>query len=331
MVPGPGGVFDYAARLVNGLEDAGVQIRHIELLQPHIDRYMSVSSGDTVFVQLSAYGFQRRGLPFGLIQWIAEQKRAGRRVGCFFHELYAFGPVWRSSFWLSPFQRYIAARIARLCDFWMTNRQASGQWLRRAAGDKPNAVLPVFSNVGEAPRFNEGRRRRLIVFGSAGSRRAAYGAAGKKLFKWAGESELEIHDVGPPLSSDLIGSLLKGNVTIHGSLEVERIRELFDDAMFGLVAYPTAYLGKSGIFAAYSAFGLCPMVFSREYNTSDGLAPGKHYLQADSIDGRLCANPSEVGKSAWLWYQDHNVRSHVETIARLTGLASHAGGGSFQC
>src|ERR1051326_8361469 len=77
------------------------------------------------------YGYQKRGCPFwlarGLEAWRREQGM--RRLVTMFHELYASGPIWASSFWTSPFQRGLAASVARISDRCWTNRRVSADEL----------------------------------------------------------------------------------------------------------------------------------------------------------------------------------------------------------
>ncbi len=326
---GLGGITDYTEVLRRNIVGNSVVLRPGEQEEKRTMWEDTDNAGSekysAVLIQYCGYGFQRRGAPYWLPKWTALQKRRGQPVGCFFHELYAFGPPWRSSFWLSPMQRHIAAELARLSDFWITNRSWSAEWLLHAAREKPYAVLPVFSNVGESTRFSRERSPRVIVFGSAGLRQAAYTSAGRSLFEWAGKAGLQIHDVGPALEASLTTALSDAGVICHGYLDVAEIRTLFQDAMFGLIAYPTACLGKSGVFAAYCAYGICPIVYSTDYAPVDKLESGTHYLAGHGLNSGLALTSLAVGEAAWAWYQDHGVQSHVETVARFSGIAEFTG------
>jgi hypothetical protein len=56
---------------------------------------------DRVLLHFSGYGYARRGLCRWLVDGLTRWKAAGaqRRVVTMFHEVYASGPIWRSSFW----------------------------------------------------------------------------------------------------------------------------------------------------------------------------------------------------------------------------------------
>jgi hypothetical protein len=272
-----------------------------------------------LFVQVSHYGYQERGVPLKLLRWLRKQKKTGFRIGCYFHELFAFGPPWTSSFWLSPIQRFITAQMARLSDFWMTNRQASAQWLLHVGGKKPHAVLPVFSNVGEPAAYNASRSRSLVIFGSAGLRDCTYRQAGSALFDWAARHGLEVHDIGPRLDGDeLRRELVRRRVTEHGPLANGAASRLLAEAMIGVVAYPIAVIAKSSVFAAYCAHGVCTMVISDACPTVDGLVEGAQYWDWARSERRCLTECNSIGRGAFDWYAGHAIAVHSEALVKLS-------------
>ena len=180
-----GGVYDFACKLQEAI---GQDVARLVPLSRESAADWEVGPDESVFLQMSGYGFDKRGAPLWLLHEIEKRRTHIKTLGIFFHELYAVGPPWTSSFWLSPVQRRISRRLAGLSDFWMTNREGSEQWLRRFSGDKPHAVLPVFSNVGETVTPARPRLPRIVVFGNPGLRQKTYQAADDKLFDWANRS-----------------------------------------------------------------------------------------------------------------------------------------------
>src|SRR5438093_5969188 len=87
----------------------------------------------TVLLHYVGYGYQKRGCPFWLVQALESWKKrdTNRRLVVMFHELYAFGPPWRSSFWTSPLQRGLTKSLALLSDHCVTNLKNSMQGLVR--------------------------------------------------------------------------------------------------------------------------------------------------------------------------------------------------------
>jgi hypothetical protein len=313
-----GGVYDFARRLqeVFGERDA----RLIHLSKENVD--WQVGREDTVILQMSSYGFDKRGAPLWLLHEIEKRRKHIKTFGVFFHELYALGPPWSSSFWLSPVQRHIARRLAELSDFWMTSREGSAQWLERFTGDKPHAVQPVFSTIGEPDALSQARLPKVILFGSPGLRQATYLRAGDKLFAWAKRASLEIHDIGAPVADQQLAETLRAKgVVLHGRLDDESAREVMADAMFGLLAYPVDYVAKSSVFAAYCAHGVCPVLFSKNDVQADGLVAGTHFLKdvPEPMDINYAAS---IGEAAWTWYQAHDLGSHFSTLNKFILLST---------
>lgn len=311
-----GGVYDFACKLQAAIADDSARLVHLS--KRNVSDW-EIGPNDTVVLQFSGYGFARRGAPVWLLHALETRRKDIKRLGIYFHELHAFGPPWSSSFWLSSMQRHIAHRLVELSDFWMTNREGSAQWLRRFAGTKPHAVLPVFSNVGELAAPVGERGPRIIVFGSAELRQKTYQAAGVKLFTWAKRASLEIHDIGPPITeAGLSATLRAGGVIQHGHLDENEVDHLMKDARYGVVAYPVQYAAKSGVFAAYAAHGICPVLISRNYGAADGLVAGKHYfggVPSDNVNVNLKTNA--IGQAALTWYQPHRLSRHLDMMSDL--------------
>lgn len=316
-----GGVYDFACKLQGAIGPHAVRLVHLS--KDSVANW-KVGNDAAVFLQLSGYGFDKRGTPMWLLRAIEERREYIKTLGVFFHELYAFGPPWSSSFWLSPVQRHIVRQLAETSDFWMTSREGSAQWLHRYAGDKPHAVLPVFSTIGEPDSLAQTRLPRIIVFGSAGLRQAAYRAAGEKLFAWAKRASLEIHDVGAPVADERLSEILRtNNVVLHGRLDEQAVRCLMQDAQFGLLAYAVEYVAKSSVFAAYCAHGMCPVLISKNYVQADGLMAGMHYLPGVP-DAETISAAVTIGQTAWTWYQPHRLACHTESMLGLLGLNAKA-------
>lgn len=313
-----GGVYDYASRLQEeiGMDDVCL----VHLSKKSIVNW-KISQDDSVILQMSGYGFDSRGAPLWLLHELERRRKLIKTLGIYFHELYAFGPPWSSSFWLNPVQRHITRRMAILSDFWMTSREGSAQWLRNVAGDKPHAVMPIFSNIGETEEVAQIRQPKIIVFGSAGLRQATYKAAGDNLFEWAKQASLEVHDIGAPVSDvRLLEVLNRNGVVQHGRLEVQAVRRVMQDARYGVLTYPVEYVAKSGVFAANCAHGICPVLISNGYAQVDGLEARVHYLPGVP-DVELMAMAQDIGRKAWEWYQPHNVAKHVTILNSLVKLA----------
>ena len=317
--PGSGGVRDFTDILAGHLTTGHTAT--VIALQKECANVISelALSSDCLYLQYSGYGYANRGAPLWLLQQLQNHRSQIKTLGVFFHELYAFGSPWESAFWLSPAQRHIARRLAELSDFWLTSREGSAQWLRRFADDKPHEVLPVFSNIGEMPSYCSDRAMKMVVFGGSALRLATYYSAGNGLFAWAKRQGLTIHDIGPLISDPVMSCRLAAEgVIVHGRLPETEVSRLLADAMFGLVVYPTEFVAKSGVFAAYCAHGICPVLISERYPKADGLVQNQHYLAGIHEMLNFLPTATSIGQAAWQWHHQHNVETHVQTVQKLS-------------
>lgn len=319
VVPvGSGGVRDYADIMANGLREKGFDARVFAWSQNDADALDAhIAASDCIYLQYSGYGYAKRGAPLWMLLHLQSRRAKIKRFGVFFHELYAFGPPWGSAFWLSPVQRHVAAGLARLADFWMTNRELSARWLISHAPDVPHVTLPVFSNVGEFPTYNPARDNSIVVFGSAPLRMKTWTAAGMALFDWTRQHGLELHDIGTPLKDPGLSARLEQHGVIrHGRLGTEQISRILGSAKFGLLAYPVEYVTKSSVFAAYCAHGVAPVLVSRDYESRDTFEMGRHYVGISLFNGPLPPDFPGIGAAAWKWYAGHSVSAHVDALSR---------------
>ena len=270
------------------------------------------------------YGYARRGAPAWLVRglegWRGRAPRA--RLLTMFHEVYASGPVWTSSFWLSAVQKRLAARLARLSDACLTSRQGYADLLQALSGGRHSSIpaLPVFSNVGEPERVPpplRDRARRLVVFGSRASRLRVYQNSLPALERACRALGVEeVLDVGPPTHQ---AAYRVGGVPLlqMGRKHAGEVSAILADAVAGFFDYDTAYLAKSTIFAAYAAHRVIPVSASSDAPAQvDGLEACKHYCPASRLEKTLSlAEGQRIADSAYGWYQAHRLSRHAKVFA----------------
>ncbi len=274
------------------------------------------------------YGFATRGCPFWLVSGLGRWKRRNQRARLItmFHELYAFGPPWRSSFWLSPVQRYLARRLWHMSDSAVTNveryRRQLCRWL--PASEKKVSLMPVFSSVGETGGLTawSARPARLVVYGRPGAANRAYGPLRDQLLLACERLQIEeIVDIGsratPPPAR--IGSI---PVSPRGHLPSSSIGAVLGTAKAGFIDYPSDLLGKSTVFAAYATHGLVPVVSWCRGEDEPGLAEGVNYW-VPSPNNQRSLDFESIAAKASAWYSDHRLDIQVREYARkLRGTAS---------
>jgi hypothetical protein len=276
-----------------GAEGRGLAARTAE------DLLAGIGDAGMVLLHYANYGYQSRGCPAWLVEGL--ERWRGRLVTVF-HEVCASGPPWRSSFWLRPLQRRLAARLARRSEAVATTLEVYAGMLRPWTAGREIAVLPVFSTVGEPaalPPWRQ-RARRLVVFGGAGARGRAYGPFLPALARAARElAAEEIWDVGSPLPPSRLPARA-GTVPIRplGVLAAGEVSEILLSSMAGFLAYPPDFLPKSTIFAAYCAHGTLPVCAWDRPTAADGSA-------APCWTGS--GDPEGAARAAHDWYAGHTL------------------------
>jgi hypothetical protein len=235
-----------------------------------------------------------------------------------FHELYARGPVLSSSFWNSPFQRWLAGRLGSLSDACSTNMAGHAEFLARRAPQQRGriAVSPVFSTVGEpeqSPRLR-GRPPYLAIFGGGKWQDEAF-TTHRKVLKLACELlEIEkIITIGPPSTAKADFDL---PVEARGLLPAAEVSRCLSLVRVGLVNYFSGYLGKSSIFAAYCAHGVMPLSGTPNASELDGLRGGQHYMVASRLTQPVSPETmQEIADQATHWYSGHSIATTAARVA----------------
>jgi hypothetical protein len=282
-----------------------------------VERLAGEAAGPAVvLLEYSGYGYAKRGAPLWLVRGLRRVCGSdGVPLITMFHEISASNwKPWTSTFWLSPVQSYVAARLACLSRDVVTNRQPSAEWLwNRVDGKTPVHTQPVFSNVGEPDAFSsfEEREPHAVVFGGGAMKNRLYEMLRSSQFL-SGLGIDRVVDLGA--TDETPDSVAGISVEAHGIQSASTISAHLQRARIGLLQYPVDYLTKSGIWAAYAAHGLPCLVVS-ESAPSDPLEEGHHFLRADP-EGLISkiSDQEAVGRRAWERYRAH---AHSESAARL--------------
>ncbi len=344
LAPSIGGVADYASLLARRLREEyqidssflvgdpawqgparldQFSVERIDDRQAqHLERQLIKRDADMVLLHYVGYGYQKRGCPIWLVNGLKIWKRkySRHRLVVMFHELFASGRPWQSSFWTSPLQRSLAKSLALLSDHCVTNLTRSAQALVAMSGRPQSAftVLPVFSNVGElpAPRPWCERKSRMIVFGGAEWRRQAYFDRRMDLAQAIETLGIdEVVDIGLPC-----GDLPKLPVrhTVKGILTAGSVDRELTEARAGFFTCPAAYLGKSTIFAAYAAHGLLPVTSAgNTLRNQDGPFAGEQFLPVGDWAAAAPEKLAAISQQAYQWYQRHKLGEQSQCYASM--------------
>ena len=284
------------------------------LLDTCID--LSRNKPSAILVHLSGYGYSADGAPTLLAAALERVKADGRfPIAVFFHELHASGMPWTSAFWYGQRQKNAYRRIACLCDLPVTSARVFASWLERQIA-MPVCCMPVFSQVGEAeqPVPFASRDAAMAVFGLVETRRRVYAELDKLGNTLVNLGVRNIVDIGPAVETpDHVNGI---PVQRAGALAAADIDRLFAKMAFGYLAYPPNCLAKSGVFAAYTAHGMIPIVAQDFGEQFDGLRDGVHVISPRSAQTMKPKSLEECSQAAWRWYSGHRLRDHAAIYDR---------------
>lgn len=292
-------------RWAHGNQIAGFPVTSVDARLPaDVSRMVRASDCDVAVLQYSGYGFHKRGTPVWLPRGLTDSHLP---LLTMFHELFATGPVNSSAFWLSPVMRLLARQLAGLSQRVLTNREASAQWLGGGA-----TALPVFSSLGETrpPVVMSAREPWLAVFG--------YQARGHP---WYWERLRHLVDKLKPSRVVALGRSCASVKAACGDVPCQETGVLPADAVsrwlarcrFGFFSYPPAFLGKSGILAAYMAHGLCTVLADDAETLSEGLQLGRHLISVKDLTEHT--DLESVAADGASWYAAHSRAATADLYA----------------
>ncbi len=274
-------------------------------------------------LQYSGYGYARRGAPLWLLPTLQSFKRRFPKVPLItmFHEVAASGPITTSAFWLRPLQLYVARRLRELSDAALTNCEVNAKALNAVSSHilRQLVILPVVSNFGELDNgesWSE-RVRRIVVFNSN------FGGQMPGANYWQGLADgvrrakvSEVIMIGRPV---LVPAGLNFPVVQPGFLTAEEVSAILAKSAFGHVFHGPLLLGKSGIFAAFAAHGVVPLIQTVMETLPDGLVAGRTYLalRHEFPCGDDTAYFDQISRNVREWYMPHGLAATAEVYADL--------------
>lgn len=345
LPPALDGVGDYSLELANGLLEKYGVVTHFLTCQegfkpePVINNFPVVQlpaqtpaafldslpkNIDKVILQFSDCPYdQKYCSPFWLLEGLkAAKQQQNFKLLVMFHE---FPRIYlRKTLYLYPIQNFVAQSIAKLADIVFTNNSVYQTLIRRGS-QPPVKSIPVFSNVGEPediPPLNE-RIRRLVVFGSTAKRAQVYHKMRETLVNTCRLLEIEeISDVGTPLN--LNTSEIEGVRLVEmGRKTAQDISKLMLNSIAGIApSYNNQLLTKSGVFAAYCAHGLVPVITQGKSSIADKLEVGKNFFYPDSrLKNIDIQSLQAIANNAHSWYANHSKLKTVELFASQLGIS----------
>lgn len=315
------GLADHAHRLTEELQRHGwsTAIRDVEAL--------TEPPRGPLLLQFTPYAYSHLGLPLPLLLSLLRWRLRARGRFCplvvFFHEVPFLNRAdWKGrSGWkvrlVMPLQRLCCLLLAAFSSEVLVNQPSALAWLGLLRPFRPPLLLPCWSNVGEAADAPPPLQRPLqvAVFGSPGKRRHAHALVARlggyrRLFG----PEVRVVDIG---ALGELPAALGGEVSVLGELSDEAVRETLLQSRFGWFYAEPDQVPKSGVFAAYCALGVVPIL---AFPCS---TPGPSFLAPCEFTGR---SPSaDRLRKVWLsgraWFQQHSLACGTARILPLISPA----------
>jgi len=302
------GLADHACVLATELELLGesVQIGHWR-------QFQRCSPASSLLLQFTPLAYSRIGFSLPLLVQLWRWKRRGCRVISYFHELpFPNGRQWKRRLAVVVQQLY-GLLLVRLSFRVLVNQESGLDWLCWLGGRDRVSYLPVFSNIGQLASVAEPMERPLqvVVFGSAGKRRHAHAlSAALGGYRHIFGSGVRVLDLGEPLADP---SLLSADVECLGPLPATLAFQQLLQSRYGFFYSEPDQFSKSGVFAAYCAAGVVPVIAYGGANRSE------FYLTVEELvaSSDLPARSASVWSQARDWSSRFNASSAAARIRLL--------------
>jgi hypothetical protein len=299
--------------------DSGVGLRVVSRSRRQL--LDALPENGSVLLHYVGYGYAVRGCPFWLVRALETWRRttSRRQLIIMFHELAASrGPFPSSSFFNTPLQRWLVARLSRMADVCHTNMARYAGVIESAAEPHRGKVVvhPVFSTVGEPATVSglASRPCRVAIFGGGRWVREALSTHRESLLRCASAiGATGIVALGAPSGT---APRLPIPFEEVGVLSSEGVSQTLAQCQAGFFSYPASHLGKSSIFAAYCAHGLVPVSALPASENADGIRVGSEYFVADEMAESLPIHELQVvADAARGWYRHHSLQVSATAFA----------------
>ena len=124
-----------------------------------------------------------------------------------------------------------------------------------------------------------------------------------------------ILDIGPPVDDRMIARLPLP-MTRCGFLDSPSASAAMLRARVGVLDYPLDFAAKSGIFAAYAAHGVAPLIRGAAGGINDGLRAGLNLVRASEPLSDLRSAAPRIAMAAHVWYRKHRLEQAGASFAR---------------
>jgi len=308
-----GGVLDYSININNALIKKGFN-SSIKKINKFNKKKITIKRGENVILQMSGYGFQEKGIPFWLVRQVKEIKKLTSSFGIYFHEISINYKISKpQSIIIMLLQNYILICLLRYCNYFITSNSVYEKWLKKNSLNIKNYLAPTISNINLNLKNIKKDKSIVVIFGTSPTRINIYQNHFDILKRWISENNLFLCDVGPKIKDKRINDLIKGNpnIKIYGKLSSKSIQNLFSRAYLGIFSLPDNLINKSGTFATYCKFKICPINL-KDFDIKNKKKINKRFLNFLPNNNVYNYQISNINKYNFKFSIKNNIRSHME-------------------
>jgi len=268
---------------------------------------------EIIILHYVGYAYHSKGLPFYLVNQLANITETIQcKLIIFFHELSSSSrnPL-TLPFYTSFLQKRIVRELSKSASATFTNCTVYSRELIKLTSTQNNICTGIFSNIPDLLYQEEYKKddRSIVVFGTIKNREAVYN---NPLFKNVLQRLriIKIFDIGPGKINFRYPGI---EFLPKGSLIPEDVALYLNMSTFGAIDYPSSLLGKSGIFAAYAAFGIISINFNNsDKSLHDDLVKEKNYFDCETNFSSF--NLQIIRREIRNWYEKRSSETITKTI-----------------
>lgn len=305
------GLADHASVVASGARQLGQRVQVGTLEQA----WKSVAQ-TPLLIEYTPLAYSPIGLSWRLPMLALRWRFRQGRVVTYFHELpFTNGPGWRRQLAVL-LQRIHCMLLASISNSTIVNQALSVGWLcwtGHLSRSRPMLFLPSCSNVGEAlsPSPPKARPCCVVVFGSPGKRRHSHAlVASLGGYRHLFGHDVVVLDIGESMA---LPPSLAAEVQMLGVLPAEVVKQKLLMSRFGLFYAEARQFSKSGVFAAYCACGVVPII-------ADPAAQPSSLFLAPS---ELSAAGGRLDEPDGIWQEIREWHARFSTSACTHHLLAH--------
>ena len=136
-----GGVLDSAKLINKCFKEKGYNSSLVKISIKNRNIVDRINIGDYIIFHMSAYGFQKKGIPLWLINEIKQVKKKSSYLIIHFHELNVNKKIWQLGFLVMILQKFINIQLLKKCDLWVTSTLEYANWLSTHSHQKKNIYV----------------------------------------------------------------------------------------------------------------------------------------------------------------------------------------------